>query len=890
MRRYLLSSLILIIYLLPQASLAQISTYEDQVRQEILRRGLDENELKALLFEKGIDLDNLQSLSPDDIAELERSIEELQQITILRELQDVTDSTDVQPDQAQEIDTVIEESEVEEIDTFEFAVFGHQYGNISLLEPEGSYVPGPGYKLGPGDALSITIFGNTAKLDRLLTIGSNGELVIWDGNVRVFIAGLTLEEARRKLIRNFRRFIRFADTDFNLRVASARTVSVQVFGEIITPGTYTISGLNSVLNVIGASGGFTDNASIRNIRILKSNGEIQAFDLYDLISDPSGTSLVYLDDGDLVHVPSLGAVVEMTGAVARPHTYELLPGESIFDAVQYAGGLDRGAYLTNMTVARYEDNRRVIRTIPYAELLRTNQTFELLDGDAVVVNFIEEAIESYVSIQGAVRNQGDFERTENMRVSDLLAIGVLKPGARRDFAYLRRTNPNGTTNMIPVSLDIVLSGIGTPADLELIDKDELTVWESSRFTDDKFVTIAGAVRFEERISYDEGGTLKVADAIRFAGGLRRDAAEFAHVHRLDPLNPNDLQYFRVDLLRLISNSAAPDNIVLEPFDSIFVYSKNDFLDEVTIRVAGAVNNPGEFAFGEGMNLKDAITLAGGFQRSSATNRIEVSRVLIRDNEPTSTVVETVSLDRNQLLNFDDSDNDYSLEPYDNIFVRYVPQFELQQNVTIEGEVVLPGEYSLIKDNETVFDIIQRAEGLTDEAFSPAASLRRTGDTLALWVMALDEVLEDPNSKFNYVLKDGDVINIPKRQDWVTIVGATQYLIQQPELRSIRTPFHRNENAEFYIDTYAGGFADNARTDKIFVKYANGQVKSTQRKFPFGKKHPEILPGSEIQIGEKPRDLNANKDEENVNWTKVLGDSVAQAMSILTLILLVQRLD
>ena len=291
-----------------------------------------------------------------------------------------------------------------------------------------------------------------------------------------------------------------------------------------------------------------------------------------------------------------------------------------------------------------------------------------------------------------------------MKISGLLNQGQLKVSSKTDFAFLRRINADGQISMIPLNLDDILATTDPLVDLELLDKDELTIWPKERFTDDQYISIAGAVRSEEQISYDVNGGLKAGDVILMAGGLRRDATTFAHLHRLDPLNPRDYEIIPLDLENLMNDSRSADNIVLQPFDSIFVYSKNSFLDEINVNISGAVNNPGEFAYGEGMSLRDAIVLAGGFRRSSATNAIEVSRVIIEDNQRTQTIIKTVTLNRDQLTDFGNKEGLFELRPFDNIFVRFVPEFELQQNVRVDGEVILPGEYSLIQENETVYDL------------------------------------------------------------------------------------------------------------------------------------------------------------------------------------------
>ena len=204
-----------------------------------------------------------------------------------------------------------------------------------------------------------------------------------------------------------------------------------------------------------------------------------------------------------------------------------------------------------------------------------------------------------------------------------------------------------------------------------------------------------------------------------------------------------------------------------------------------------------------MSLRDAIVLAGGFRKSAATNAIEVSRVIVEDNQRTQTIVNTVTLDREQLTDFGNREGLFELQPYDNIFVRFVPEFELQQNVRVDGEVILPGEYSLIQENETVYDIIQRAGGLTEEAFPAGATLYRSEDSLGFIVMRLEELLVDYESRYNYTLKDGDIITLPKRRDYVTIAGATNIQEAQNqeivgEDNTIRVPFHQGKTALFYI--------------------------------------------------------------------------------------------
>jgi protein involved in polysaccharide export with SLBB domain len=448
--------------------------------------------------------------------------------------------------------------------------------------------------------------------------------------------------------------------------------------------------------------------------------------------------------------------------------------------------------------------------------------------------------------------------------------------------------------MVSLDIDFIVANPTSPQNLVLKNKDELIVYKKTRYLDDEYVIISGAVRFPDTLLYDASNTMRLRDYIIQAGGLKKEAASFAHVHRINPFNPSEIEYKRVDLERAFNDNNAVDNIALSPYDSVYIYFEEDFLEDRTVSIDGAVNTPGVISFGKGMTLTDAIILAGGFKLSSATNEIEISRVIIRDNEPTKISILKVRSERD-VATMSKSDQNVLLQPFDNIFVREVPEFELQQNITIEGEVKFPGKYSLIKSNETVFDIITRAGGITDEAFPDAAQLFRKEDSLGYVVMRLDEVLNNPNSIYNYNLKNGDVISIPKQKDYVTIRGATRAIeavdrgILGPN-NEINVPYHPGKTAKYYIDYYAGGFAPRADRKKIFVKHPNGEVRQVERKFLVASKYPEVRKGSVITVGYKEAELFGGDDKKDVDWTKVLGDSVGQAMSILTLILLVQRLD
>ena len=876
---------------------AQISTYEAQVQRAITEMGIPESELRQALDKIGIDYDKLDELTPLQVRALQATMTELREKRFQTNGMSPINISGDSIDMKREGFLIDSLQRIDEQDTLlrKAAIYGHElfFNNaIGLIPYESNFIPSEEYVLDVGDQLVISIYAGQA-IDQNYVIESDGNIGLSiDGRSigRVYLAGLTISEARDKLIRTLSR--RYNRNQISVQFKSARTIRVSLRGEVLRPGDYVVSAINSAINIIGEAGGMTDQASVRNITVLHSDGKIERIDLYNLLKTENRQNSTWLRNGDIILVPSARSIVVVDGAITRPHNYELMDGEGIKDLVSFAGGLRRDAYRKDFQLTRFTDDSKILKDIPYSSLISQSSEFLLVHGDSVYVHRIKDIVEDYVIIRGQVLKEGEYELTPGMTLKQLVEKSGLTRNSRTDFANLKRKDKDGYTSMIAVSIDNALSNVMPEAGLRLESGDELTVWSTERFVDVKEVKIDGAVRYPESVVYDERGNFRVMDLIEYVGGLRRDAASFAHVIRLDPLKPNERMYIRIDLNRAIADKQSADNFVLAPFDSLYIYSQNDFLEEALVSVDGAVINPGSFAYGEGLTLRDVLILAGGFRRSSATNNIEVSRILVTDNQPTKTIIHRLSMERTNLFqdNAHDPAANFVLEPYDNIFVRFVPEFRLQSTVYIEGEVINPGPYSLVETNERVLDIIKRAGGLTDEAFSAGATFYRTKDSLGYVLLELDELINNPSSKFNYVLADGDRIIIPKLREFVTISGATQYLAQNPEQKTITVPYYAGKSVKYYIDTHAGGFADNARKDKIFVLYPNGGVAATVSKFPFGKRHPDVLPGSTIQVGFEKATARKEDGNNNTNLTKVLGDSVAQAMSILTLILLIQRLD
>lgn len=881
---------------------------EAQVLAELEKRGLDENEVREALLAEGIDPDKLQSLTPEELVRMRGIIERLTEEkkenkssgifrdTIPTEEEDIIPLEDDMFMDSTMLDT-LEIIEVEE-DTIPTEIYGQQLfreSDLKTFEQSTDIKVPDTYILGSGDEITISIFG-ASQVEEKHEIGSDGYIRIFDGSQRVLLSGISLGAAKEKLYKTFKNYARFNRGEFQVTLNYTRTVSIGVWGNVFLPGDYTLPAINSAINALMAAKGPNNQGSLRNIELIKANGGQRIkIDIYEYLTNPNVAQKYYLEDNDIIIVPDQENVVTITGAITRPLKYELIEEETIDDLLLYCGGFEAGAYKKVLRLERIEGDRNVIKDIPYRELKDSRQTFKMLDGDHVRVDSINTPAKNFVQITGSVLSEGLYERRENMRISDLVRLAGLKEEARTDKALLTRLNADSTRQLLSINLEDIINGNDKQADLLLQNRDSLTIWDLSRFTDEITFSVSGAIREPGNFQFDNSQSIKVSDAVILAGGLKRDASSVALIHQRDPIRPNYKKYISIDIREAIANPNSAENVTIDAFDKLEILSENFFEEDAWVHITGAVNNPGKFQYGEDMTLEDAMALARGFKLAASTNNIEIARIIIQDNQPTKTTIANRELSRD-FTSANSKDKDFKLNPFDHITIKFVPEFELQRNVRVVGEVTYPGTYSLTNDNERIFNLIDRAGGLTREAFTAGAKLFRSEGDSGYIVMRLDEVMENKTSRYNYILKEGDRIEIPKQRDFVTIQGATRVrefvsdeIIGQSN--SIKVAWHKGKSAKFYVDYYAGGIAEGGKKSLIFVEHPNGEVKDTKRRFPFGYKYPEVQKGSTITVRRPPpKPIDEEGEKEEIDWTKVLGDSVAQAMSILTLILLIQRLD
>ncbi len=891
---------------------AKAQVTEAYLQQQLVERNIDETVFRQKLKDRGILYESLEEVPVERYGEVEQIVKEilaeLEAGTGTPDLLDLTSNPEtIIPAEKQEVVTDVKESVIEgasiqeavaeelqedEVSAPPARIYGQEIfrnKTLKVFRQADNIKPRDSYRLGTGDEVTISIWG-VSVFERTFTIDDNGYIKP-DLMPRIFLKDLTFGDSKEKLKSTFARFMRFRDDQFEVSLRFARTVSVGIFGEVFSPGNHTISAINSAFNALVAAGGPTDIGSVRNIKWIKSDGSVNTIDVYDYMADPSIAQNFYLAENDIIQVPLSERVVEITGAVRRPMRYELTAGEELGKLIEYAGGFRPDAYKEIIQLKRFENDQQKVIDINYNQLTAASGDFTLRNGDVLSIKTIPSPYRNFIEVAGSVELPGQYEFEQGMRVLDLLNKGQLTDESERSFAVLRRNNRDGTYNFERINLSEALQNPAGPDNVLLAPADQLTIYAKGNFVDPYVFDVSGQVRSPGSFAYDPSQNLKVRDAVLMAGGLLPGATDFAYVIRRD-LETNEPEYISLPIHEVMNNPLVPQNLAMLPGDRLQVLSKASYLDQAEVKIDGSVRNPGSFPFDESMTLKDLILLASGLRMEAASNRVEVSRLVIEENEPTKTVVANLKLDDNLMP---EGNPDFELQPYDQVFVRAVPEFEFQSTVQISGEVRFPGPYNLISDNEPITSIVRRAGGVTAEAFPEGASLiRAEGDMAGPIVIELDEALQNERSLSNIIMRRGDRIHIPKIRDFVSIYGAVNTAERfSPELlgpeNRVTVVYDGRRSAKHYIQEYAGGFSNTGDRRNVTVEYANGKIRKS-KDFGLFQIYPKVKKGAMVHVANKPPDRPERPDpeREKIDWGVVLRDAVTQATAVLTLILLIDR--
>ena len=674
-------------------------------------------------------------------------------------------------------------------------VFGRDIFNKKNLsfEPAMNIATPASYVVGPGDKVSLDIYGVSQK-SQTLQVSPDGVIVV-EGYGPVQIGGLTVAAANAKLRQELGQ--RYKDSNIRLAVGQTRTVQVNVMGEVAAPGTYPLSAFATVFNAIYMAGGVNGVGTLRNIKVYRGGRLLTTVDVYDYILNGRLSGNVRLQDNDVIVVGPYECVVDIEGFVKRPMAYEMKPDESVATLLKYAGGFANKAYRKSVRLHRTSGERYSAYSIKEFDL----SEFRLADGDSVIVDSIQGRYENTVEIQGAVFHPGMYDLGNNTTVRSLIeSAGGLSEEAFTARAVLHRMKEDRTKRVISVDVDGIMAG--TVADMTLENEDELYI----------------------------------------------------------------------------------------PF-------RQETMTQRTLTIHGEVQFPGVYEFADDMTIEDFILQAGGPTDAASTARVDVSRRITDPGATTSdkTIAQTFSFSIKSGYVVD-GDRSFTLQPYDEVYVRKSPGYQPQRNIRVEGEVLFEGTYTLPTKNLRLSDAIKAAGGVTDEAYVRGARVERVlnpderfrveslmrmarqqmgsgldttkvtrTDSIYYVGINLDKALAHPGSDYDIILREGDRLVVPEYTGTVKINGNVMY----PNT----VAYSEGKGYKWYVNQ-AGGFGNRAKKSRTYILYQNGTVSRARGS-------SKIEPGSEIIVPTK-----TTSTQETVAQIGSLGTTMA---TIVTLLVSVQNL-
>lgn len=711
------------------------------------------------------------------------------------------------------------------------------------------------YLLGPGDGLHLNFYGKENNHYEI-TVDREG-IVSIPGLGPIVVNGLTFAEAKQLIVDNVKQQIIGAQASVSM--GQLRSIRVFVLGEAYKPGAYTISSLSTITHALVVSGGVNDIASLRNIQLKRSGKVVETLDLYDLLIRGDNSNDKILQAGDVVFIPPVRKTVTVSGLVRRPAIYEIKREKTIADAVSLAGGSLPDGYTQEVNVTRVTQQGKTQLTV------NLSNVDSLSNGDEIVVSKISEYIDESITLIGAVSRPGKYQWKSGYSIRTFLSSkrADLLPEADLEYGLVVREDEiSSNINVFQFDLKSIYAGVEN--DIQLEKNDRILVFskqEKTSLTDFNLDELAfshedlenkqklrlqrliqeklfweqlGVDTFEDESLFEqeesralEQSIIALSDEEQAQLIEYRDATDYSRTRLLTPL---------VERLREQSRSGAPIQLV---------------------EIAGSVKYPGVYPLPVDGTAKQIIKAAGGLTESAYAEKSEITQIVL--DESGKAVVKHVDFSPARVM---DGKEVLYLSSRDRINIFNVPDWQEELTVTLKGEFVFPGEYT-IRRGESLSSLIQRAGGFTDYA-DPSASiftreelkkreqanirklaedLRREvasqslrnnkqagalvsyGDARVLLrdltqVQAIGRlVINLPGivtgeSKYDINLQDGDELIVPSLNKTINVVGE----VYQPTS-------HVFSDDLTYLDFIqaSGGFKALADEEKVYIIRANGSV-------------------------------------------------------------------
>ena len=620
-------------------------------------------------------------------------------------------------------------------------VFGRDIFNNKELtfEPNMNIATPQNYRLGPGDAVFIDVYGASQKTIED-TVSPDGTVTI-EGFGPVYISGMTVEQANSKLRSTLG--ARYSSSKIKLTVGQTRSIMVNVMGEVENPGTYTLPAFATVFHALYMAGGTNDIGTMRNIKIYRNNRLVSTVDIYDYILNGKLTGNVRLADNDVISVGTYDCLVNVTGKVKRPMYYEMKKNESVGTLLKYAGGFTGDAYKKSVRVVRKTGKEYSVYNVDEFDM----SSFQIADEDSVSVDSILPRFSNMVEIKGAVFRPGMYQVGGNINSIRTLiecADGLLEE-AFTARAVMHRMKSDRTLEVIPVDVEGILSG--KVADMPIQNNDVLFIPTKQEMMEQQTITIHGEVNYPGTYKYAENETLE--DFVLQAGGLKQTASTV-----------------KVDVARRVSNPKAwttdsltartfsfalKDGFVIDgepgfklmPYDEVYVRKSPGYYKQQNVKVEGEVMFSGTYTLSKkNQRLSDIIKEAGGVNDRAFIEGARLERKTNEDERKRMEAALKTAKEQLEALELDAATVNQKIDLKNS---EKIKKFEVPETYTVGIE--------------------------------------------------LDKALANPGGDADIVLREGDRIVVPQYNGTVKINGAVMY----PNT----VGYQKGKKAKYYINQAGG---------------------------------------------------------------------------------------
>ena len=585
-------------------------------------------------------------------------------------------------------------------------IFGHDIFNRGALsfEPSMNLATPQNYVLGPGDHVIVDIYGASQKTLQL-TVSPEGDITV-PGYGPISVMGMSVAAAQSKIRSTLGS--RYSSSNIKISVGQTRTILINVMGEVKTPGTYHLSAFSTVFHALYMAGGIKDLGTLRNIKVFRGGRLVTVVDIYEYILNGRLAGNIPLQEGDVIQVGTYDCLVGITGKVKRPMFYEMRKNESVATLVKYAGGFTGDAYKNSVRLTRQVGERYAVFNVGEFDM----NSFQVDDGDAVVVDGMLNRYENMVEIKGAVFRAGQYHlgnEVSSVRTLIKAAEGVTED-AFTNRAVLHRLKADRSLEVIPVDVKGILAG--TSPDIPLQNEDVLFIGTTTDLRLERTFTIHGEVISPGTYQYADNTSIE--DLIIQAGGLT-DAASTARVdvsrRMMDPKATSVTKQLTKTFTFKLKDGFVVDGtpgFILEPYDEVYVRRSPGYYSQRNITVTGEVVFDGNQALtSKTMRLTEAIKAAGGVTQEAYVKGARLERRLNDDERA-----------RRSFL-------------------------------------------------------LKQLSAQTESSDSVALNQLDLGDTYTVGIY-LDKALENPGSEYDIVLREGDRIIVPEYNGTVKVSGNVMY--------------------------------------------------------------------------------------------------------------------